>query len=77
MLVLLGMFAAVQFSPSPNRPPGVADPPAFASAGSTLELGSGLMRAAPAAAIAPLSDEMRKLDRDLSDAEQFLMAALP
>jgi hypothetical protein len=42
-----------------------------------MKLGGSLVRDVPAAVVSPLSDEMQKLDRNVADAKQFLLASLP
>jgi hypothetical protein len=71
LLSILAVCLAVLFAshPAARRQPAVAS--------SALELGGTLMRQAPEAAISPLNDEMQKLDHDLSNVKEFLMASLP
>lgn len=77
LLVLLGVIAAIQFSPNPGSRFKSAESPSLAAAGSALEMGHNIMSEAPAAAVSPLTDEAQSLDRDLHGAEQFLLASLP
>lgn len=49
----------------------------LALASTTLETGDELLQAAPTATLAPLSDEMRRLDRDVTNAQNYLLASLP
>ena len=49
----------------------------LALASSTLETGDELVQTAPTAALAPLSDEMLRLNRDVINAQNYLLASLP
>ena len=77
LLMILGLLGTDRF----YRQPAVVAPPAssssFALASTTLETGDELVQAAPTAALAPLSDEMRRLDRDVTNAQNYLLASLP
>jgi len=44
---------------------------------SALEFGGTLIREAPDVALSPLSDELQRLNRNLADTGQFLLASLP
>jgi hypothetical protein len=77
LLLCLTVFGMVRSS----RPPASATAPdksaslAFASA--TLDAGSAWVRAAPQAALEPLTTEMRGLNHDLENAQNYLLAAVP
>jgi hypothetical protein len=80
LLVVLGALAAIHFSPnhvSNSTTAKPAPPPSLATAGSALELGSDMLRDAPAAAMSPLVAEARHLNTDLTNAKEFLLATLP
>jgi hypothetical protein len=77
LLVVLGAFAAIQFSSQPRNTIPPAETPSLATAASALELGSDLLREAPDAAISPLTVEAQNLDTDLTHAKDFLLASLP
>jgi hypothetical protein len=49
----------------------------LAAAVSALEIGNQVARVAPSAVVAPLSDELERLNRDLDSAAQFLLASVP
>jgi hypothetical protein len=49
----------------------------LAAATTALEMGGQLARAVPTAVVAPLSDELERLNRDLDNTAQFLLASLP
>jgi len=70
VLLLVGWWALQ----SPVRPP--AQTP-LAAATSALQLGDQVVRAMPSAMVAPLSDELERLNRDLDRTAQFLLASLP
>jgi|ERR1017187_1129445 hypothetical protein len=84
-VVILSVFLAIQFFDHPeskveradSSKVERADSPPLTAASSALELGGRLAREAPAAALSPLSDEMQRLDRDLFNTGQFLLASLP
>ncbi len=57
--------------------PTVEPPPSLALAGSILDLGSGLVSAAPAAVLSPLTAESQSLNRHLASAGEFLADSLP
>ena len=67
--------AAIHFSRQPNT--GHIESSSLAAASSALDLGGKLVREMPDAALSPLSDEMQRLNRDLTNAQQFLLASLP
>jgi hypothetical protein len=77
LLVFLGVFLAIHFSRNPGAKAQDAGGPSLAAASSVLELGGGLIREAPAAALSPLSDERQRLERDWDNAKRFLFATLP
>ncbi|HZQ46391.1 MAG TPA: hypothetical protein VFC07_05220, partial [Verrucomicrobiae bacterium] len=76
LLILLGVFVAIQFSAKQGSKIKTAESPSLAAAGSALELGGAIVSEAPAAAMSPLTDEVQCLDRDLDGAERFLLASL-
>ncbi len=49
----------------------------LAVATSTLDSGAQMAREVPATALAPLSDELARLDRDVAHATEFLLGSLP
>lgn len=72
MLVLV----AVWVLQSPVRTP-VQNAQPLAAAASVLQLGDQMVRTMPTAVVAPLSDELERLNRDLDKTAQFLLASLP
>jgi hypothetical protein len=50
---------------------------AFERAGSALATSREMARAVPGAALAPLTQEWQRLNQDLDNTTQFLLAALP
>ena len=62
-----------------NRPapPTAPDPQSLAGAATALEMSSQLARAMPSAVISPLSVELDRLNQDLDNTAQFLLASLP
>jgi hypothetical protein len=72
-LALAGVWWAV-------RPTGVAtheSPATLAAASSALELPHKIARTMPAEMLAPLSEEMARVNQDLDRTKQFLIASLP
>jgi hypothetical protein len=49
----------------------------LAAATTALQMGDQMVRAMPSAVVAPLSDELERLTRDLDNTAQFLLASLP
>ena len=77
LLVVLGIFGASHFSREPAAVSPPVGRPSLADASSALETGGRLVREMPDAVLSPLNEEMRRLDRDLSDVQNFLLASLP
>ena len=49
----------------------------LAAAQSALEMGGQMARAMPAAMVSPLTDELNRVNRDLTNTANFLLASLP
>jgi hypothetical protein len=49
----------------------------LAAATTALEMSGQLVQAVPSAVVAPLSDELQRLNRDLDNTAQFILASLP
>ena len=60
-----------------NWPRQKHPPTASISASTALEFGSRMPETLPAAVVAPLSEELEKVNRDIDRAAQFLVASLP
>jgi anti-sigma-K factor RskA len=60
----------------PARQPA-PDPRPLAAAATALEMSGQLARAVPSAVVAPLSGELERLNLDLANTTQFLLASLP
>ena len=61
---------------------GPVAPPAqgtqsLAAATTALEMSGQLAQTVPSAVVAPLSDELARLNRDLDNTAQFILASLP
>jgi hypothetical protein len=54
-----------------------ANAQSLAAAATALEVGGQLAHTAPSAAVAPLSEELARLNLDLDNTAQFLLASLP
>jgi hypothetical protein len=73
VMLVLGVLWVLQ---SPVRPPAQTAQP-LAAATTALHLGDQMVRTVPTAVVAPLSDELERLNRDLDKTAQFLLASLP
>jgi len=54
-----------------------ADAGSFEAASSALRLGNDMAQIAPTAMVAPLSNELDQLNKDLNKTAEFLLASLP
>ena len=72
-IALLGVWWALHTPVRPSAP----DTPSLAAATSAFELSGQLARTVPAAVVAPLSGELERLNLDLANTAQFLLASLP
>ena len=70
------LLAACWFLYIPGRQ-SAHPPQSLAAATAALELGGQITRTVPSAVVAPLSDELERLNRDLDSTAQFLLASLP
>jgi hypothetical protein len=61
-------------SPLPSR---AQDTQSLAAATTALDLSGQVARAVPSAVVAPLADELDKVNRDLDNTAQFILASLP
>ncbi len=77
LLVLLGIFGAEHFYHPTTAVPQPAESPIFTAASSALETGGALVRAVPRAALSPLNEEIRRLNRDLDGTKKLILASLP
>lgn len=76
-LILLVFFAVSHNSHRSELPAKPAALSTFADASSAVETGGKLVRELPDAALSPLNDERLRLNRDLANAQKFLLASLP
>ena len=76
-LLLLVFFAVSHNSHRSELPAKPAALSTFADASSAVETGGKLVRELPDAALSPLNDERLRLNRDLANAQKFLLASLP
>jgi hypothetical protein len=60
----------------PVRPP-VQDTQSLAVATTAFQVGGQMARALPSAVVNPLADELNKINLDLNNTAQFLLASLP
>jgi hypothetical protein len=73
VMLVIGVLWVMQ---SPVRPPVQTAQP-LAAATTALQLGNQVVRTMPTAVVAPLSDELARLNQDLDKTAQFLLASLP
>ena len=74
--------AALVFLVLLHQPRGRVQPPprgvpSLAGASAALEAGSEMARSVPLAVVAPLTDELQNLNRDLDTTAKFLLSSLP
>jgi hypothetical protein len=55
----------------------VQNAPTLVAAATAVHLGDDMVRAMPAAVVAPLSNELDRLNRDLDNTARFLLASFP
>jgi len=72
-LVVMAVWPGLR---GPRRPPAQGRQ-SLAAATTALELSSQLAQTVPPAVVAPLSDELERLNRDLDNTAQFILASLP
>ena len=75
-LVALALLVTWYVRLGPVRPPA-PNPQSLAAATTALEMGGQMAQAMPSAVVAPLADELERLNRDLANTAQFLLASLP
>lgn len=75
-LVALALWVAWPTQRTPVRPPA-SNPQSLAAATAALEMGGQMAQAMPSAVVAPLAAELARLNRDLNNTAQFLLASLP
>jgi hypothetical protein len=71
VMFALGLWVALK--PTPPVP----NPAPLAAVSTTLELGNTMPQTLPPALVAPLSEELSRLNQDLTNTAQFLLASLP
>ena len=72
----LGLMIVLSAARGPARPT-VQATQSLAVATTALKAGGEMARAVPSAVVSPLTDELTKLNRDLDNTAQFLLASLP
>jgi hypothetical protein len=75
-LVALALLVVWHAQRSPVRS-SAPNPQSLAAATTALEIGGQMAQAMPSAMVAPLADELARLNRDLNNTAQFLLASLP
>ncbi len=75
-LALMLVMATLWVMYRPVRTPS-QDAQTLATATSPLHLGNEMVQTMPSAMVAPLSDELARLNQDLDKTAQFLLATLP
>ena len=74
--VLLGVWWTINRSGTLS-PPNGGSQPTLAAAPTVVEAGDQMTRALPSAVIAPMTDELDRMSRDLDSTAQFLLASVP
>jgi len=74
--VVITLAAILHQAREPVRPPAKSTQP-LAVATTALQVGGEMARAVPSAVVAPLTDELQKLNQDLNNTAEFLLASLP
>jgi hypothetical protein len=76
VLVVVALLVVWQAQRGPVRSPA-PNPQSLAAATTALEIGGQMAQSMPGAVVAPLADELARLNRDLNNTAQFLLASLP
>lgn len=76
VVAALALAAVWQMPRGPARPPAQGTR-SLAAAATALEMSSQLAQTVPSAVVAPLSDELERLNRDLDNTAEFILASLP
>ena len=76
LVTLLVLVVAGHVLRRPPRPTAQSTQ-SLAAASTALEMSSQLTQTMPAAMVAPLADELERLNRDLDNTAQFILASLP
>lgn len=76
VLVALGLWSAFHKTAAPVAP-GAAEAQPLAGAATVLEVGDRIARGIPVQAVAPMTEELNRLNRDLESTAQFLLANVP
>ena len=75
-VALVALLVVWQSVRGPVTPVAQAEP-SLAAAVSALEIGGQMTLAVPSAMVAPLTEELQRLNRDLDNTTKFLLASLP
>jgi hypothetical protein len=76
LVAALALVAVWQTLRGPVAPP-TQGTQSLAAATTALEMSGQLAQTVPSAVVAPLSDELARLNRDLDNTAQFILASLP
>lgn len=76
VVVVLGLMMVLNAARGPVRPPIQATHP-LTDATTALRVSGEMARAVPSAVVSPLTDELQRLNQDLDNTAQFLLASLP
>ena len=76
VVAMLALVAVWQVLRSPVAPSSQGTQ-SLAGAATALEMSGQLARTVPSAVVAPLTDELKRLNRDLDNTAQFILASLP
>lgn len=76
VVTVLAVMVVWHAARGPVRMP-VRDTQPLAAATTALEVGGEMARAVPSSVVTPLADELKKINLDLDNTAQFLLASLP
>lgn len=77
LLLIVGLWWSLDRPAASRVVASTAPAPPWSVAATALEQAGQLARTAPSVALAPLTDELARADRDVFNATQFLLASLP
>ena len=77
LVILIGVFGVVRPYRSLETVSLAPGSPTVAVVSTALETGGEIVRTVPSITVSPLSDELARLNRDVTNAQNYLLASLP